>query len=196
MDVTRTCSSAQAGGKVFLRPIAGCQRYCESARIASISILQTVANRLTSMSSATRTEQRSGSLRSDSGVAAVLAGAKSFGSFPLCGSITSSCQRHGMSSSRIEPVQARAQKVTVTEDAIVVELSDGRAISAPLAWYPRLFHATPAERSKWRAIGDGEGIHWPDLDEDIEVDALVAGSPSGESQQSLQRWLESRKKQL
>jgi hypothetical protein len=101
-----------------------------------------------------------------------------------------------MSSSRIEPVQARAQNVTVTEDAIVVELSDGRTISAPLAWYPRLFHATPVERSKWRPIGDGEGIHWPDLDEDIEVDALVAGLPSGESQRSLQRWLESRMKQL
>ncbi len=101
-----------------------------------------------------------------------------------------------MSSSRIEPVQARAQSVTVTDDTIVVELSDGRAISAPLAWYPRLFHATPAERSKWRPIGDGEGIHWPDLDEDIKVDALVAGLPSGESQRSLQRWLESRKKQL
>lgn len=101
-----------------------------------------------------------------------------------------------MSSSGIESVQPRAQKVTVTEDAIVVELFDGRAISAPLAWYPRLFHATPAERARWRPIGGGEGIHWPDLDEDIAVDALVAGLPSGESQRSLQRWLESRKTQL
>jgi hypothetical protein len=97
-----------------------------------------------------------------------------------------------MSSSHIEPAQARAQSVTITDEAIVVDLFDGRTISAPLAWYPRLFHGTAAERNNWRPIGQGEGIHWPDLDEDIEVDALVAGLASGESQRSLQRWLESR----
>lgn len=94
-----------------------------------------------------------------------------------------------MSFSRIE---SRAQEVTVTGDAIVVDLTDGRTITAPLVWYPRLFHGTPEERNRWELIGDGEGIHWPDLDEDIEVDALVAGARSGESQKSLQRWLTAR----
>jgi hypothetical protein len=87
---------------------------------------------------------------------------------------------------------ASAQTVRVTDDALVLELTDGRIISAPLAWYPRLLHGTVAERNNWRLIGDGEGIHWPDLDEDISVASLVFGTPSGESQQSLQRWLEQR----
>jgi len=97
-----------------------------------------------------------------------------------------------MSFSRIEPSQARAQHVTVSDEAITLELADGRTISSPLAWYPRLLHATPEERNRWQPIGQGEGIHWPDLDEDIEVDALVSGARSGESQRSLQRWLEAR----
>ena len=88
--------------------------------------------------------------------------------------------------------EARAQKVAVTEDALVVDLSDGRTISVPLAWYPRLLHGTPEERSNWRFIGDGEGIHWLDLDEDIRVENLLAGKTSGESQSSFKRWLEKR----
>jgi hypothetical protein len=83
--------------------------------------------------------------------------------------------------------------VTVTDDSLTVELSDGRTISVPLAWYPRLTHATRNERSRWRLIGRGEGIHWPDLDEDITVEGLLAGRLSGESQQSLKRWLELRR---
>ena len=86
-----------------------------------------------------------------------------------------------------------ATQVTVTEDTLTVELADGRTISAPLAWYPRLAHGTPEERGRWRFIGRGEGIHWPDLDEDISVENLLAGKPSGESQRSLKRWLESRR---
>lgn len=82
--------------------------------------------------------------------------------------------------------------VTVTDDALQLELSDGRTVSAPLAWYPRLAHGTPAERSHWRLIGRGDGVHWPDLDEDISVEGVLAGRPSGESQASLKRWLESR----
>jgi hypothetical protein len=85
-----------------------------------------------------------------------------------------------------------AQDVSVTDDALVVELVDGRTISIPLAWYPRLVHATAEERSHWRFIGRGEGIHWPDLDEDVSVAGLLAGRPSGESQRSLGRWLASR----
>ena len=81
---------------------------------------------------------------------------------------------------------------TVTADAVVVELVDGRTVSVPLAWYPRLAHASVAERQNWRLIGRGEGIHWPDLDEDIGVEGLLAGRPSGESQTSFKRWLESR----
>ena len=87
---------------------------------------------------------------------------------------------------------AGAQQVAVTEDTLTVDLIDRRTISVPLGWYPRLLHGTPEERYNWRLIGGGEGIHWPDIDEDIRVDNLLAGKPSGESQQSLQRWLEGR----
>jgi hypothetical protein len=97
-----------------------------------------------------------------------------------------------MSISTSELRVAEAQQVSVTDDTLVVDLVDGRTVSVPLSWYPRLTHGTPAERSKWRLIGRGEGIHWPDLDEDISVAGLLAGRPSGESQTSLRRWLESR----
>ena len=86
-----------------------------------------------------------------------------------------------------------AINVQITEDTITVDLSDGRTISAPLAWFPRLEYADSKERASWRLIGKGQGIHWEDLDEDISVYSLLAGSPSGESQDSLKRWLEGRK---
>lgn len=89
--------------------------------------------------------------------------------------------------------EARAQRVSVTDDALVVDLVDGRTITVPLAWYPRLAYGSPAERAHWRLIGEGEGIHWPDLDEDISIEGLLAGRRSGETQASLRRWLESRK---
>ncbi len=88
--------------------------------------------------------------------------------------------------------EARAQNVIVTDDTIAVDLSDGRTIAVPLAWYPRLLHGTPEERNNWRLIGDKEGVHWPALDEDISVENLLAGKPSGESQSSFKRWLEKR----
>jgi hypothetical protein len=97
-----------------------------------------------------------------------------------------------MSFSPTEAPVVRAEDVSVTGDALAVELSDGRSISAPLAWYPRLLHGTPEERALWRLIGGGVGIHWPDLDEDISVENLLAGRASGESQRSLKRWLEQR----
>ncbi len=87
-----------------------------------------------------------------------------------------------------------AQSITVTQDCIAVELADGRELSVPLPWYPRLLHGTPAERRNWRLIGRGEGIHWPDLDEDISVAGLVAGRPSAESAESLARWMASRRR--
>jgi hypothetical protein len=98
-----------------------------------------------------------------------------------------------MSSSPIDVRPALALGVTISADSLVVDLADGRTVSAPLAWYPRLVHGSPSERGNWRFIGGGEGIHWPDLDEDISVDNLLAGHPSGESQSSLDGWLQGRK---
>ena len=77
--------------------------------------------------------------------------------------------------------------------ALTVDLEDGRTVSVPLLWYPRLAYAALEEREHWRFIGRGEGIHWPDLDEDISVANLLAGKRSGESQRSLKRWLEIRR---
>lgn len=85
-----------------------------------------------------------------------------------------------------------AQHVTVTEDSLSVDLTDGRTISVPLTWYPRLYHGTSSERASWQLIGQGSGIHWPDLDEDISIANLLAGRPSNESQSSLARWLATR----
>ena len=86
-----------------------------------------------------------------------------------------------------------AEKVIVTDDTLSVDLSDGRTISVPIAWYPRLSHSSPDERGNWRLIGRGQGIHWEDIDEDISVEGLLAGKPSSESQASFRKWLESRK---
>ncbi len=82
----------------------------------------------------------------------------------------------------------------VTKEDITVQLMDGRTIIVPLVWYPRLNHATAKERNNWKLIGDGEGIHWNDLDEDISVRNLLLGQPSGESQKSFERWLKNRTK--
>ncbi len=97
-----------------------------------------------------------------------------------------------MSTSPIEQWPALAKSVFISEDSLTVDLVDGRSISVPLVWYPRLVHATPAERSHWRLIGRGEGIHWSELDEDISVDGLLNGARSGESQRSFKQWLASR----
>jgi hypothetical protein len=99
-----------------------------------------------------------------------------------------------MTTLAIEFRMVSAQNVQVTDEALIVDLSDGRTVSVPLAWFPRLLHGRPEERSKWRLIGDGEGIHWPDLDEDISVENLILGKPSGESQTSFKKWLEKRSK--
>ena len=99
-----------------------------------------------------------------------------------------------MSTLAIEIRTALAQSVSVTEDSLVLDLDDGRTISVPLAWFPRLLHGTAQERNNWCLIGKGEGIHWPDLDEDISVEGILFGRPSGESQRSFKRWLETRPK--
>ena len=97
-----------------------------------------------------------------------------------------------MSTSGTELKEALAQSVSVSDDALAVDLADGRTITAPLAWFPRLAHGEAAERNHWRLIARGQGIHWPDLDEDISVESLLAGRGSGETQESLRRWLERR----
>ncbi len=97
-----------------------------------------------------------------------------------------------MSISANDLVGPVATRVSVSASVIETELSDGRSLSVPISWYPRLEHGTQAERDNWTLIGAGLGIHWPDLDEDISVEALVTGNPSKESQASLAKWLESR----
>jgi hypothetical protein len=97
-----------------------------------------------------------------------------------------------MNTSTIELRGTVAERVAVTKDKLALELADGRTVTAPLAWYPRLQHGTARERANWRLIGGGEGIHWPDLDEDISVENILLGQPSGESQRSFKKWLEAR----
>ena len=94
-----------------------------------------------------------------------------------------------MSISAVEMAAPTAEGVRITDDTLRVELSDGRTISVPLVWFPRLLHATKQERKNWRLIGRGQGVHWEDIDEDISVENLIAGRPSNESQTSLKKWL-------
>lgn len=90
----------------------------------------------------------------------------------------------------IEPL---AIGVLITDEELIVDLNDGRRMIIPLAWYPRLLHASPTERQNWQLLGDGYAIEWPDLDEHIGIEGLLAGRHSGESQQSLDRWLTARR---
>jgi hypothetical protein len=85
-----------------------------------------------------------------------------------------------------------AEKIKITRTSLRVDLSDGRTISVPLAWFPRLQQATVGERNNWRLIGKGQGIHWSDIDEDVSIEGLLAGRPSGERQASFKKWLEGR----
>ena len=85
-----------------------------------------------------------------------------------------------------------ALAASLTDDTLSVDLSDGRSISVPIAWFPRLLHASEQERNNWRFIGRGNGIHWEDIDEDISIEGLLAGRPSGESQESFKKWLAKR----
>jgi hypothetical protein len=104
--------------------------------------------------------------------------------------------RHGMNILAVEKKLPNAEDVRVTEDTLSVDLSDGRTISVPLEWFPRLVQATAEERNNWRLIGRGHGIHWEDLDEDIGVEGLLAGKRSGESQSSFKKWLNQRQSRL
>ena len=100
----------------------------------------------------------------------------------------------GPSQQIVEIQEARAQSARLSDEALTVDLVDGRMIVVPLIWYPRLWHGTPRERNHLEIFGDGTYIHWPALDEDLSVAGLLAGRRSGESPQSLKKWLDSRKR--
>jgi len=100
-----------------------------------------------------------------------------------------------MDSLAIEIQEPSAQNLTISEDSLTVDLVDGRTIIVPLSWYPRLWHGTREERNNIEIIGNGTLLHWPDLDEDLSVSGILAGRRSGESQQSLKKWLEKRRAQ-
>jgi hypothetical protein len=93
-----------------------------------------------------------------------------------------------MHSSPIDHAPVLARDAQVAEDSLIVDLQDGRTLSVPLGWYPRLAYGTARERANWELLGDGYGIHWPELDEDISIDALVAGRRSMEGDRSFATW--------
>ena len=99
-----------------------------------------------------------------------------------------------MNSLATKQIEARATSLRVSDDSVVVDLTDGRTVSAPLAWHPRLLHGTMLERKDCLLIGEGLGIHWPQLDEDISVDGILAGRKSYESKESFDQWLASRRR--
>ena len=99
-----------------------------------------------------------------------------------------------MTTSNLATETPIATGVKVTADSLVVDLHDGRVVSVPLKWYPRLAEGTDRERRRWELIGPGLGIHWPQLDEDISIEALLKGLGSNESASSLQRWRASRQR--
>ncbi len=98
-----------------------------------------------------------------------------------------------MRTSTNNQIATLATDLRFTNDSLMVDLADGRTITVPLSWYPRLVHATQQERANWEIVLDGEGFHWPDLDEDLSVDGFVNGRPSGESKRSFDRWLKAKK---
>lgn len=98
-----------------------------------------------------------------------------------------------MRTSTAEARVPSAVRARILHEAVIVDLRDGRTVTAPLTWYPRLLHGTARERRNWRLIGGGVGIHWPDLDEDLSVEGILAGRPSAESQASLKKWLTNRR---
>ena len=88
--------------------------------------------------------------------------------------------------------EPRAHEVGIREDCVVVDLADGRTMTVPLLWYPRLWYGSETERAHFEILGEGRYIHWPDLDEDLSVAGMLAGRRSGESAESLKRWLAAR----
>jgi hypothetical protein len=97
-----------------------------------------------------------------------------------------------MSSSRTSTNRAAAKDVRVTTTELILDLVDGRRITVPLSWYPRLMHGKQDERNVWELMAGGTGIHWPLLDEDISIEGILEGRPSGESKASLTSWMNQR----
>ena len=91
-----------------------------------------------------------------------------------------------MSASELKPGE-RVKDIHFTEDAMSVDLLDGRTIVVPLAWYPRLLDASPEQRQNWKLSGAGFGIHWPDIDEDLSTEGLLRGAPAAAETISLRR---------
>lgn len=174
--------------------MGACRLYSAWDRSGSTSIPAMGANCLTSMLNGMTARRNSGSIPSGWSGATDSAEKRSTESVNWSRSIEKSYWRVGMSSSTVEAREALAIHVEVSDDTLSVELSDGRTIAAPLAWYPRLAHASTEERETWRLLGGGRGIHWPEIDEDISVANLLAGQPSAESQSSFKKWLASRAK--
>jgi hypothetical protein len=100
-----------------------------------------------------------------------------------------------MSTSILNQQYSHIIEVRISDDTVAVDLADGRTISVPIAWYPRLLHGMPEERNNYRILGGGDGIHWPELDEDVSLENIILGQPSGESQSSFARWLAGRTSQ-
>lgn len=94
--------------------------------------------------------------------------------------------RDGMSTLDRSPGE-RVRAVRCDDESLVVDLLDGRTIAAPLAWFPRLFHATPEQRANWRIAGGGFGIHWPDVDEDLSTQGLLRGAPASRGHRATER---------
>lgn len=92
----------------------------------------------------------------------------------------------------VEVAESRTRQVQVTKDMLIVELVDGRILSVPLVWYPRLWYGAPEERANIVLLGEGTILHWPELDEDLSVRGLLLGKRSGEARESLRQWLKSR----
>ena len=88
-----------------------------------------------------------------------------------------------------------AIQVKVYEEKLIVDLADGRSIAVPLSWYSRLLHSSQSERENWQLLGEGYAIEWPELDEHLGIEGLLAGKRSGESAKSFERWLAGRSKQ-
>ena len=101
---------------------------------------------------------------------------------------------NGMNSAEV--TLARVLNVEVTDDTLSVDLEDGRTVSVPIGWYPRLAHGTDEERSNFKISGAGNGVHWPDLDEDIGVEGMLLGKRSSESHSSFERWLKLRQEKF
>ena len=98
-----------------------------------------------------------------------------------------------MSSSGVDIQEARALSLSLSDEAVSVDLVDGRTVIVPLVWYPRLWHGSKQERNNFEIFGDGAYVHWPELDEDLTVAGLLEGKRSGEVSSSLKKWLASRK---